>query len=147
MDFKFSENDEQFRREIRRKIAELLPADTRDRHRHIATFGSDAEDQRRWFGILDEQGWSVPGWPVAQWPYGIVPIAFDPPALAGSLRNFGRPGPNPRKTIPATTNRCFLHTMTPRRHPRPGVSASSSQSRNIDATPGPAVQPVKKCVI
>jgi len=74
LDFKFSENDEQFRRDIRRKIADILPADIKDRHRHVATFGSDADDQRRWFRILDEQGWSVPGWPVAHGGPGWSPL-------------------------------------------------------------------------
>jgi alkylation response protein AidB-like acyl-CoA dehydrogenase len=63
LDFEFSENDVAFRKDIRRKLAEILPADVKDRHRHIATFSSDDQDQRRSFRILDEQGWSVPGWP------------------------------------------------------------------------------------
>lgn len=65
MDFRFSELEEQFRRDIRHRIAEILPSDIRDRHRHVVTFNSIIDDQRRWLSILDKEGWSVPGWPVS----------------------------------------------------------------------------------
>lgn len=64
MDFKLSEQDEQFRLEMKRQIAALLPPDIQERHRHICEQASNAGDQRRWLAILDKQGWSVPGWPV-----------------------------------------------------------------------------------
>jgi alkylation response protein AidB-like acyl-CoA dehydrogenase len=74
LDFKFSEADEQFRRDVRQSIADLLPADIKDRQRHIAAQGSNVDDQRRWFGILDKQGWAVPGWPVAHGGPGWTPL-------------------------------------------------------------------------
>jgi alkylation response protein AidB-like acyl-CoA dehydrogenase len=62
--FRFDENDEQFRQMIRGRIAAILPKDISDRHRRILSNSSYLEDQRRWFSILDAEGWSVPAWPV-----------------------------------------------------------------------------------
>lgn len=64
MDFKFSKEDEQFRLDVRRRLAEILPRDIQDRQRHVAQQASYHDDQLRWIGILAEHGWSVPGWPV-----------------------------------------------------------------------------------
>ncbi|WP_394658483.1 acyl-CoA dehydrogenase family protein [uncultured Novosphingobium sp.] len=64
MKFRFDESDEQFRQMIRQRIAQILPADISDRHRRVLSNSSYLEDQRRWFAILDAEGWSVPAWPV-----------------------------------------------------------------------------------
>lgn len=49
---------------VRSRIAQILPTDISDRHRRILSNSSYLEDQRRWFSILDAEGWSVPAWPV-----------------------------------------------------------------------------------
>src|SRR5271166_117910 len=64
MEFRFSPQDEAFRRDMRAALAEMLPDDIRERQRVITTQNPPLEDQRRWFAILDRKGWSVPGWPV-----------------------------------------------------------------------------------
>jgi alkylation response protein AidB-like acyl-CoA dehydrogenase len=62
--FTFDQDDEAFRQTVRRRIAEILPDDIRDRQRRILSSASDLDDQRRWFAILDKEGWAVPAWPV-----------------------------------------------------------------------------------
>lgn len=74
MEFRLSEQDEQFRQDIRRKIAEILPSDIQDRHRHVCEQAANVTDQRRWAAILAEQGWSVPGWPVEHGGPGWTPL-------------------------------------------------------------------------
>jgi alkylation response protein AidB-like acyl-CoA dehydrogenase len=63
MDFRFSPEDEAFRQEIRAELARLLPADIRARTENPVAQPGPAEDQRRWFQILDEKGWAAPHWP------------------------------------------------------------------------------------
>lgn len=64
MHFKLDEKDEEFRQTVRRRIAELLPPDIKERQSRILTNGTNVEDQRRWLSILDKEGWSVLAWPV-----------------------------------------------------------------------------------
>lgn len=64
VNFSFDEKDEAFRRQIRARMAEILPDDIQRRHRYITVHGANTTDQRRWLGILHNEGWSVPAWPV-----------------------------------------------------------------------------------
>ncbi|MDF8334600.1 acyl-CoA dehydrogenase family protein [Novosphingobium cyanobacteriorum] len=64
MNLRFDERDEAFRQMVRSRIAQILPWDISDRHRRLLANTSHLHDQRRWFAILDAEGWSVPAWPV-----------------------------------------------------------------------------------
>jgi alkylation response protein AidB-like acyl-CoA dehydrogenase len=64
MDIHYSPADEEFRLEMRKAFAAMMPDDIRDRQLQIATLGAHGPDQRRWTAILDTKGWSVPNWPV-----------------------------------------------------------------------------------
>src|SRR4051812_24165131 len=53
-----------FRQEIRRFIADVLPADIRERQRTKVLNNATVQDQQAWMRILDGHGRSVPHWPV-----------------------------------------------------------------------------------
>jgi alkylation response protein AidB-like acyl-CoA dehydrogenase len=63
MEFNFSAADIEFRDRVRAKLRTMLPDDIRERQRLISTQYAPVADQRRWFAILDAEGWSVPRWP------------------------------------------------------------------------------------
>lgn len=65
MDFRFTAEDDAFRREVRDTLRAAIPEDVRDRQRGITTAAAHLPDQRRWYAALDDLGWSVPHWPVA----------------------------------------------------------------------------------
>ena len=64
MDFRYTPEDEAFRQEVRAGLRAILPDDIRERQRLTTTMNSDTHDQRVWFKLLDDKGWSVPAWPV-----------------------------------------------------------------------------------
>jgi len=64
MDLQFGVEENRFREEVRHFMRQALPDDIRGRQERIAALGSNAHDQRRWFKILHDRGWSVPHWPV-----------------------------------------------------------------------------------
>ncbi|TZG25177.1 acyl-CoA dehydrogenase family protein [Sphingomonas montanisoli] len=63
MDFRYTPEDEAFRQEVRAGLRAILPDDIRERQRLTTTMNSDTHDQRVWFSLLDDKGWSVPAWP------------------------------------------------------------------------------------
>lgn len=64
MDLRFDPELEDFRNEVRRFIADVLPADIKERQRTKVLNNATVEDQQRWMRILHEHGRSVPHWPV-----------------------------------------------------------------------------------
>ncbi|MFI4974878.1 MAG: acyl-CoA dehydrogenase family protein [Caulobacterales bacterium] len=61
MDLDFSPEDNAFREEVRRFIAENYPAQLRDRPEDETALGK--EDYLSWHRILAKRGWSAPSWP------------------------------------------------------------------------------------
>ncbi len=74
MELAFSRADEQFRAEVRRFLAENLPADIAERQRNIMTLTSNTEDTLHWMKILSSRGWSVPHWDPAYGGTGWTPM-------------------------------------------------------------------------
>lgn len=62
MNLTFSPEEQAFREEVRRFLADALPSDIRERvrlGRHLP-----ADDHIRWQNILSDQGWLAANWPV-----------------------------------------------------------------------------------
>ncbi len=62
MDLTFSQDEQSFREEVRRFVAERLPADVKRKVENGLRLQKD--DYLRWQKTLYEQGWAAPGWPV-----------------------------------------------------------------------------------
>ena len=62
MDLTFSQDEQAFREEVRRFVAEKLPADVKRKVENGLRLEKD--DYLRWQKALYEQGWAAPGWPV-----------------------------------------------------------------------------------
>jgi alkylation response protein AidB-like acyl-CoA dehydrogenase len=63
MEFKFSPEDETFRREVNAFMRANVPPDLA-RRTYIGAHPPPREDVRTWQGILHKQGWGAPHWPV-----------------------------------------------------------------------------------
>ncbi|MBC8130794.1 MAG: acyl-CoA dehydrogenase family protein, partial [Rhizobiaceae bacterium] len=72
MDLRFTDEENAFREDVRRFIAENLPADIAAKARDGREIGKDG--MVRWTRILNRKGWSVPHWPVAFGGTGWTPV-------------------------------------------------------------------------
>ena len=61
MDLNYSPEEEKFRDEVRRFLAEKLPAEMSEAVRLGRSIGKEGHE--RWHAILNEQGWLAPNWP------------------------------------------------------------------------------------
>ena len=61
MDFRFTAEQEDFRQEVRRFVADKLPAAIR--HKVEMGLHLDKADYVTWQTLLYEQGWAAPNWP------------------------------------------------------------------------------------
>jgi alkylation response protein AidB-like acyl-CoA dehydrogenase len=62
MDLRFSDEENEFRQEVRRFLADNLPDDVRQRTAEAIHASKD--DLVAWTRILNRKGWAVPHWPV-----------------------------------------------------------------------------------
>ena len=62
MDLRFSDEEKEFRQEVRRFLADNLPDDIRQRT--AEAIHASKEDLVAWTRILNRKGWAVPHWPV-----------------------------------------------------------------------------------
>ncbi|HBK35565.1 MAG TPA: pimeloyl-CoA dehydrogenase large subunit, partial [Halomonas sp.] len=72
MNLTFSPEEQAFREEVRRFLADALPSDIRERvrlGRHLP-----ADDHIRWQNILSDQGWLAANWPVEHGGPGWGPV-------------------------------------------------------------------------
>jgi alkylation response protein AidB-like acyl-CoA dehydrogenase len=63
MEFRLTDEERQFQREIRDTLAACLPDDIRAQAERGGLFSAD--DFRRWLAALDAQGLAAPNWPIA----------------------------------------------------------------------------------
>lgn len=85
MDLTFSENDQVFREQVRRFVAEKLPADVK--HKVENGLRLEKDDYLRWQKALYEKGWAAPGWPAEHGGPGWTPVQryiFDQECAHGS---------------------------------------------------------------
>ena len=72
MDLTFSQEEQTFREEVRRFVAEKLAADVK--HKVENGLRLEKDDYRRWQKALYEKGWAAPGWPVEHGGPGWTPV-------------------------------------------------------------------------
>ena len=73
MDLTFSEEEQAFRAEVRRFVAERLPADVK--HKVENGLRLEKDDYLRWQKALYEKGWAAPGWPAGAVPRTRIPAS------------------------------------------------------------------------
>ena len=74
MELRFDPELNEFRREIRRFILEVLPPEMRERQRRKVANNATVPDQLEWMRILHAHGRSVPHWPVEFGGRGWTPM-------------------------------------------------------------------------
>lgn len=74
MELRLDPELEEFRREVRAFIAEVLPADMRERQRRKVANNADVPDLLGWMKILNGHGRSVPHWPKEYGGQGWTPM-------------------------------------------------------------------------
>jgi alkylation response protein AidB-like acyl-CoA dehydrogenase len=74
MQIALAPEDLAFREEVRAFLAEKLTPDLREQTRRQAGVFSEPEVNRRWHGILYEQGWIAPSWPREYGGTGWTPV-------------------------------------------------------------------------
>ncbi len=72
MDLTFSQDEQAFREEVRRFVAEKLPADVK--HKVENGLRLEKDDYLRWQKALYGKGWAAPGWPVEHGGPGWTPV-------------------------------------------------------------------------
>ncbi|MCH8183071.1 MAG: acyl-CoA dehydrogenase family protein [Proteobacteria bacterium] len=72
MDLTFNRDEQAFRGEVRRFVAERLPADVK--HKVENGLRLEKDDYLRWQKALYEKGWAAPGWPVEHGGPGWTPV-------------------------------------------------------------------------
>ncbi len=72
MDLTFSKDEQAFHEEVRRFVAEKLPADVK--HKVEDGLRLEKDDYLRWQKALYEKGWAAPGWPVEHGGPGWTPV-------------------------------------------------------------------------
>lgn len=72
MDFRFSQEDNDFRQTVREFIRTALPQDIA--RRYARGYHTPQADLRQWQAILNEQGWAAPHWPVEYGGTGWSPL-------------------------------------------------------------------------
>ena len=72
MDLTFSQDEQAFREEVQRFVAEKLPADVK--HKVENGLRLEKDDYLRWQKALYGKGWAAPGWPVEHGGPGWTPV-------------------------------------------------------------------------